>query len=248
LREGVLFPQKLGYGFSAGADLKFFVDTANIGVDGLVTDAKFLGDLLVEKALAEAIEDFLFALGEIFSGLWRRTGLLKGLGDFAGDVGGHGRTAAMNFVNGFEQFGGFRALEKVSVRAGSQGAEDIFGIFINCEHDDLEFGNELFQLANALDAIDAGEIDVHKDDFRTVFGKLLDCFFGRAVMAEASETVGAIQHARKRVSQLFVVFDDGDGYGHDEGEVLLGDWLASNWFGGGGTKSEARSFGQVRRV
>ena len=210
-----LFPQKLGDGFGAGADLKFFVDSANVGVDSLVADAKFFGDFFVEKALAETIEHFLFALGEIFSCLQGRTGLLKGLGDFAGDVCGHRGTTAMNFADGFEELGTFRALKEISVRARSQCAEDIFGIFINGEHDDLEFGNELFELPNALNAVDAGEIDIHEDDFRTDFRNFFDGFFGRAVMAEASEAVGAIQHAGERVSQLLVVFDDGDGDRHD---------------------------------
>src|SRR6266481_1075949 len=63
--EGVLFSQEFGDRFRAGADLKFFVDSANIGVNRLVTDAKFFRDFLVEKALAEAIEHFLFTLGKI---------------------------------------------------------------------------------------------------------------------------------------------------------------------------------------
>src|SRR6266850_218366 len=139
-----LFSQEFGYGFGAGADLKFFVDSANIGVDGFVADAEFFGDFFVEKAMAEAIENFLFALGKIFGRLWRRTGLLKGLGDFAGNVRGHRRAAAMNFANGFQQFGGFSAFEEVAVCARGQCTEDIFRIFINREHDNLKFGNELF--------------------------------------------------------------------------------------------------------
>ena len=134
----------------------------------------------------------------------------------------------MNFANGFEQFGAFRALEEVAVCACGQGTEDIFCIFINCEHDDLKFGNELFQLADAFDAVDAREIDVHKDNFGTDPGNLLDGFFGGAVVAEALEAISAVQDAGERVSQLLVVFDDGDGYGHDKKEVLPGDSLTSN--------------------
>ena len=145
---------------------------------------------------------------------------MKGLGDFTGDVGGHRRTATMNFENGFEQFGAFGALEEVTVCARGQRAEDIFGIFVNREHDDLKFGNELLQLANAFDAVDAREIDVHQDNLRADFGNFFNGFFGSAVMAEAFEAIGAIQHAGEGVSQLLVIFDDGDGYGHDEERVL----------------------------
>jgi hypothetical protein len=211
-----LFPQELSDGFGAGANLQFFVNAANVGVDGFVANAKFFGDFFVEKALAEAIENFLFALGEIFGRLWGRTGFLKGLSDFAGDVCGHGRTAAMNFENGFEQFGAFGAFEEVTVCARLESAEDIFCIFVNCQHDDLKFGNELFQLTNAFDSVDAREVDVHQDNFRADFGNLFDGFFGRTVMAEAFEAVSAVQDACESVSQLFVVFDDGNGYGHDE--------------------------------
>lgn len=195
-----LFPEEFGDGFGAGADLKFFVNAANVGVDGFVADTKFFGNFLVEKTLAEAIEDFLFALGEIFCSLRRRPGLLKGLSDFAGDVGGHRGAAAMNFENGFEQLGAFGALEEIAVSACLEGAKDIVGIFINCEHDDLKFGNELFQLANALDAVDAREIDVHEDDFRTDFGNFFNRIFGCAVMAEAFEAVSAVQDASEGVS------------------------------------------------
>lgn len=191
-RSPKLLSQKFGDGFGAGADLKFFINPADIGVDGLVTDAKFFGDLFVEKTLAEAIEDFLFALGKIFSGLRRGAGSLKGLGDFAGDVSGHGRTAAMNFANGFQQFGALGALEKVAVGAGGEGAEDIIGVFVDGEHDDLESRDKLFQLAHAFDAVDAREIDVHENNFRPDFRNVLDGIFGVAVMTEAFEAVGAI--------------------------------------------------------
>lgn len=68
-RQIKLTAEEFGDGFGAGADLEFFVDAADVGVDGFVADAEFFGDLLVEKALAEAIENLLFAAGKIFGGL-----------------------------------------------------------------------------------------------------------------------------------------------------------------------------------
>ena len=189
-------------------------------MNSFVADAEFFRDFLIEKSLAEAIEHFLFALREIFGGLRRRTGFLKGLRYFAGDVSGHGRTATMHLLDRFQKFGTFRSLEKVSVGAGSQGAKNVVGVFVDREHDDLELGDQLFQLADAFDAVDAGQIDVHQNNLGTNFGQFLDGFFGGAVVTKALEAISAIQHAGERVAQLFVVFDDGDGDGHYKRESV----------------------------
>src|SRR5436305_1047250 len=61
--RSALSPQKLGDGFGSRADLKFFVNAPDISVDGFVADAEFLGDFLVQKPLAEAIQHFLLTLG-----------------------------------------------------------------------------------------------------------------------------------------------------------------------------------------
>ena len=82
--------EEFGDGFGAGADLEFFVNAADVGVDGFVADAEFIGDFLVKEPLREAIEDFLFAWGEIFRGLRGGADALEGLDDFTRDVSGHG--------------------------------------------------------------------------------------------------------------------------------------------------------------
>jgi len=53
-------PEKFGDGLRPGAYLEFFVDPADVGVDGLVGDAEFLGDFLVEEALGQEIQDLVF--------------------------------------------------------------------------------------------------------------------------------------------------------------------------------------------
>jgi hypothetical protein len=53
--------EELGHRFGARADLEFFVNAPDVGVDGFVADAEFLRDFLVEKTLGEAVEDFLLA-------------------------------------------------------------------------------------------------------------------------------------------------------------------------------------------
>ena len=58
--QGFLAAKRLGHRFRPGADVEFFVDPADVGADGLEADAKFVGNLLVHKALAEEVQDFLF--------------------------------------------------------------------------------------------------------------------------------------------------------------------------------------------
>jgi hypothetical protein len=53
--------EKPRHRFGAGADLKLFVDAADVGMDRFVTDSEFVGDLLVEESAAETIEHLLFA-------------------------------------------------------------------------------------------------------------------------------------------------------------------------------------------
>ena len=57
--------QELRDGLCASADLEFFVNAADIGVNGFVADPQLFGDFFVKKALTKTIEDFLLALGKI---------------------------------------------------------------------------------------------------------------------------------------------------------------------------------------
>ena len=54
--------EELCHGFGAGPDLEFFVNPADIRVNGFVADSEFLSNLLIEKALTQALEHFLLAL------------------------------------------------------------------------------------------------------------------------------------------------------------------------------------------
>src|ERR1051326_2673566 len=171
-------------------------------------------------------------------------GSLKGLSDFAGDVGGHRRTAAMNFVNGFQKLGAFSSLEQIAFGAGSECAENIVGVFVHSQHDDLEFGNELLQLANTFDAVDARKVDIHKDDLGADLGNVLEGVRGAAVMAEAFETLGAIKHAGECVAELLVIFDDGNGGRHYENSSVMRRSARRQILCGephGNSKSEARN-------
>ena len=45
----------------AGVDVEFFVDPADVGLDGRMGDFEMLGDFLEEKALREEFKDFPLA-------------------------------------------------------------------------------------------------------------------------------------------------------------------------------------------
>src|SRR5215510_7610478 len=66
--EARLAPQELRHCLGPRPDLELFINAADVGVDRFVADAEFLGDLLVKKALAEAIKHLLLARREILGG------------------------------------------------------------------------------------------------------------------------------------------------------------------------------------
>src|SRR5476651_1946467 len=61
-----LTAQKFCHSLRPRPHLQFFVDAADVGVDGLVADAEFLRDLLVDQPPAQQVEHLLFALGQAF--------------------------------------------------------------------------------------------------------------------------------------------------------------------------------------
>ena len=172
-------PEILGYGFSAGADLELLVDAADVGVDCLEADVKLVSDFFVEKTFGEEFEDFLFAGGKVFGGFGGGGGLLEALDDFAGDVAGHGRTAAMDVLDGAKEFFRRCGFEEVTGGAVGKGFEDLLGVFVNGEHDDLATGLGGFEFADAVDAAHPGKIDVHEDDFGFYFRDASESFFAR---------------------------------------------------------------------
>src|SRR5258706_13534788 len=57
-----LAPQKFRHCFSSSPHLELFINAADVGMHGLVTYAELLGNFLVKKSLAQAVQDFLFTL------------------------------------------------------------------------------------------------------------------------------------------------------------------------------------------
>src|SRR5262245_15746750 len=94
--------QELGHSLGSCPHLQLLVNPADVGVNRFVADAELLSDFLVEKSLAQTIQHFTFARGEVFGliGLIRRSSrFLERLDDLARNVRGHGRAAPMHFAD-----------------------------------------------------------------------------------------------------------------------------------------------------
>src|SRR3954462_13278225 len=88
----------------AGTDLQLLVDSSDVCVHGRKTHAQFLRNFLVEEALGEKFQNFAFprrkilTLGRSARSRRLRSVVLKGLNDFARDIGAHRRTAGVHFL------------------------------------------------------------------------------------------------------------------------------------------------------
>ena len=203
-----------GDGFGAGADLEFFVDAADVGMDGFEADVKLVSDFFVEKTFGEEFENFLFPGRKVFGGFMGGGRLLEALDDFAGDVTGHGRAPAMDVLNGAEEFFRSGGFEEITGGAIGEGFENLLSVFVDGEHDDLAGGLGGFEFADAIDAAHAGKVDVHENDFRLHFGDADEGFFAGGVMTDAFEAGGARNKSGEALADARVIFNDGNGYRH----------------------------------
>lgn len=121
-----------------------------------------------------------------------------------------------DIADGVEEFGAGGAFEEITGGASGEGVEDIFGVLVGGEHDDLGGGKLLLETADAFDAVDAGKIDVHEDDFGVVVGEADEGGLGGGIIADTAEIVGTVDEADEGGPQLIIVFDDGDGGGHGQ--------------------------------
>ena len=97
---GLSGAEVFGDGLGAGADVEFFEDALDVGMDGAVADGELLGNFFVEVTFGEEIQDLLFAGRKVFGLGDGRGGLLEGLDYFSSDVTGHGSAAGVDVFNG----------------------------------------------------------------------------------------------------------------------------------------------------
>jgi hypothetical protein len=192
----------------AGADVQFFVDAADVGIDSGKTHTEGFGNLLVQVAASEQIEDFSFAWGEAF-GFGTDFGLER-LDDFARDIAAHGGAAAADVAQGLEQFFATRLFKKISGCPGGEGFENMIYIFVNGKHDELRSGQLRLESADAFNAANPREVDVRKYDVRLFANENIHRRFGSFKLADTSKTLRVIEPFSENISRWGIVFDDGD--------------------------------------
>jgi hypothetical protein len=188
VNENYLASGEAGDGFGAGADVKFLVDVAYMGVNGADADAELIGDFFGAPTLGEESQDFFFARGEISFFADSDCGLAKCGDNFAGDVAGHGRAAAMYFGDSFENFLGRDVFNEVTGSAGFHRFENFLTVFFDGEHDDLGFPQDFAKGGDARDAILAGQINIHENNIGGEARQSEKRFFSAFAGGDAGET------------------------------------------------------------
>ena len=135
----------------------------------------------------------------------------EALDDFAGDAAAHGRAAFVDFAEGGEEFFARCLFEKVSGGSGFEGFEDAVRVFVNGDHDELDFWKLDFETADAFHAVEAGEVDVYEGDVGFVVGDGLEGFLSVAILAHKGEAVRLFDPVGVDGAERQIVFNDGDG-------------------------------------
>ena len=141
-----------------------FAITAN----GLKPEVQQDGDLLAGFALSDKAKNLKLAGGEDVEG--GRKGLrfevaaLDSLEQTIGDLRAEIRAAFGNSAEGIDEVavGGF--FEDEGARAGADSADDRVLVVVHGKNDDLDGGVMAQDLGSGLDAIEAGEADIHEND------------------------------------------------------------------------------------
>lgn len=123
------------------------------------------------------------------------------LDDFLCYRAGHGRASAIRVADGFEQLFGRAGFDEVTVGARFEGFEDAVAVFIDRDHDDLDFREQTFEFADALDARHAWQLDVHEYDVRQVFWNMFQSLLACGEVSDAFDVRRAAKDFDELVSQ-----------------------------------------------
>ena len=103
LGESLVAEESFAEGLADGgrriADFEFFVDVADVGIDGAVADVELVGDFLLHQSLGEEFENFVFAFCEVGIVLFFGEAVLELVEDEAGDVGIEGGPTGHDISN-----------------------------------------------------------------------------------------------------------------------------------------------------
>ncbi len=104
----------------------------------------------------------------------------------------------MDSLDGFQQFGARHQLEQIPAGAGGEGVKHALGVLIDRQHDELNRRMSQLELTHALDAIHAGQVNVHEHDLGCAGGQPGQRLFPRGELTDA----GTAAKAGDRVHQL----------------------------------------------
>jgi len=190
--------------------VEFVVNAGDVGPDGAQGNAEAVGDFFVQEALVQEVEDFLLASGELLELGVSLGRALEGDDDLAGDGAGHGRAALVQFLDGLEQPGRRGLFEQITAGPRPQRLENAVVILKDGEHHDAGGGQRGFQPPNALDAGDAGEVDVHQHDIGRQGREPLEGGFAGGEGANAGKAGGTSEQVEEGLSLIGAVLDEGD--------------------------------------
>ncbi len=195
--------------FEAGADVdaggldevcaghaEFCADVASVGIDGEGGDAEVGGDGFAGHALADAAEDFEFAIGEEGGGV---TGWVWGF----------------DAAEGFEHFGDFAAESLVGVGFVDDGADAVAliggedeGAGFAGEDDDLGGGLVGGEEGEDFEAAAVWEGDIEDDEVWLEAAAGIEAVGDVVSCGDDIETADGAQHASEQLSEHQLVLDD----------------------------------------
>ena len=142
---------------------------------------------------------------------------LKGLHNFPGDGGGHGRSAIHQFADAFDDFRRGRFFEQIRRGPGFEALENAVGILMHGQDHQEKFGAAFLEAAHALDAAHPGQAQVHEHHVRLLERQFLQGLLRRTVRAQATETWRPVQNSFQRLARACVVFNNGNLDAHSVG-------------------------------
>lgn len=101
--------------------------------------------------------------------------------------------------------------EEVAGSACFESLEDAVGIFIDSDHDELNFWELPFEAPDTLDSVESWEVDVRENDVRLILGDAVECFLPIIVEADEIEALGLLDPFGVNRAQRDIVFDNRDG-------------------------------------
>ena len=187
----------------------------DMGVHGAVADAHLVGCFLVAVALHQVVQHITLSRGKLLAVVRVGTSPLERLHYFAGDVAGHGRAAGIHILDGGQQFRRADWLEQIAGSPGGERFEDAVRVVVDCKHEDLHAGKKFGQPANALDAIHAGQVDVHQHDLGRETRNLAQGILSARKSPDTAAVGCALEDARKTRAQRRIIFHNRDSNRHD---------------------------------